>query len=55
MKLYKNGGHIWICDTKGNNRLVWDKRKIHEHCFNELNSLINEITCKEAPAFVLSS
>ena len=31
------------------------KRKVHEHCFNELNSLINEITCKEAPAFVLSS
>ena len=31
------------------------KRKVHEHFFNELNSLINEITCKEAPAFVLSS
>ena len=41
-----------ICDTKGNNRLVWDERK---DCFNELNSLINEITCKEAPAVVLSS
>ena len=31
------------------------KGKIHEPCFNELNSLINEITCKEAPAVVLSS
>ena len=31
------------------------KGKIHEHCFNEVNSLINEITCKEAPALVLSS
>ena len=31
------------------------KGKIHEHCFNELNSLINEITYKEAPALALSS
>ena len=31
------------------------KGKIHEHRFNEVNSLINEITCKEAPALVLSS